>query len=88
MIGSRSPECFRRHSRFPQFAPQPVRLGSRVGMVGHMQNQEGWNPLVARDVPDGGEVALAIGRAELLCIPKFRVRLPEALATSRRGGDL
>ena len=57
-------------------------------MVSHMQNQERRNPLVARDVPDGGEVALAIGKAKLLWIPELRVRLAEALAASRDGGDL
>src|SRR5688572_26303548 len=41
VIGSSSPECFRLHSRFPEFAPQPVRLGGSVGMVGHMQIKGG-----------------------------------------------
>ena len=88
VIGSRGPEDFRRHSRFPEFAPQPVRLGGSVGMVGHMQNQERRNSLVARDVPDGGEVALAIGGTELLRMPQLRVRLAEALAARRGGSDL
>ena len=80
MIGSLSPEYLRRHPRFLELAPQPVRLSGCVVVVRHMQNQKRWNPLVALDVPDGREVALAIGRAELLRMPELRVRLSEALA--------
>jgi hypothetical protein len=88
VIGSRGPEHFRLYSHFLEFAPQTVRLGSRVSMIGHMQNQERRNPLIARDVPDGGEVALAIGRPELFCISQFRGRLAEALVSGSGGGDL
>ena len=57
MIGFRGTEHFRFDARFTELAPKPVRLGGGIGVVGNVQNQEGWDKFIPRDVPDGGEVA-------------------------------
>ena len=58
VIGSRGPEHLRLDARFTELAPKPVRLGGGIGVVGNVQNQEGWDKFIPPDVPDGGEVAL------------------------------
>src|SRR6185436_15204290 len=89
LVVRRFPAAVERHRDFVLLEDRgkALRLGGRVGMLGHVNDQKRRNSLPLGDVRDGGEI-LMLGRvvAEFLAVPKLRLRL--IVNTAARFGGL